>query len=80
MRVTVDDMEKPEMFRKFQGVKILVDGVEHRGVIVADQERGYIEKHKLDRDGKVCLNMRKTEVLTDKVIGRVDFLFANGGL
>lgn len=80
MRVTVDDMEKPEIFRKFQDVKILVDGVEHKSVIVADQEGGYIEKHKVGPSGLICLNADKTEVLTEKVFGVVEFIFREGVL
>ena len=41
MRVTVGDLtDNPELQRKFEGVRVLVDGVQHNHVIVADQEQG----------------------------------------
>lgn len=76
MRVTVDDLTaNPELQRKFQGVRVLVDGIQHNHVIVADQEQGYIEKHKQNRDGSFALNEKRDEVLTEIIKGKVEFIF-----
>ena len=76
MRVTVDDLtDDPELQRKFQGVRVLVDGIQHNHVIVADQEQGYIEKHKQNADGSLALNKKRDEILTEIIKGKVEFMF-----
>lgn len=76
MKVTVDDLtSNPELQRKFQGVRVLVDGIQHNHVIVADQEQGYIEKHKQNRDGSFALNEKRDEILTEIIKGKVEFIF-----
>jgi len=80
MRITIDDLDKdPELWRKFLGVRIWVDGVEHDNVIVADQEQGYIEKHKQNADGSFALNKKRDEVLTEIIKGKVEFMFRENG-
>ena len=75
MRVTVDDLTAdPELQRKFQGVRVLVDGIQHNHVIVADQEQGYIVKHKQNSDGSFALTEARDEIQTEKVQGRVEFM------
>ncbi|MGE8542643.1 MAG: hypothetical protein ACN6NX_15185 [Acinetobacter sp.] len=76
MRITVDDLtDTPELQRKFEGVRVLVDGVQHNHVIVADQEQGYIEKHKQNADGSLALNKKRNAFLTEIVRGKVEFMF-----
>ena len=80
MRVTVDDLtDNPELQRKFQGVRVLVDGVQHNHVIVADQKKGYIEKHKQNADGSFDLNKKRDEILTEVIKGKVEFMFRENG-
>lgn len=76
MRVTVDDLtDDPVLQHKFQGVRVLVDGIQHNHVIVADQERGYIKKHKQNADGSFALNEKRDEILTEIIKGKVEFMF-----
>ena len=76
MRVTVDDLTAdPELQCKFQGVRVLVDGIQHNYVIVADQEQGYIEKHKQNADGSFALNKKRDEILTEIIKGKFEFMF-----
>lgn len=76
MRITVDDLtDNPELQCKFEGVRVLVDGVQHNHVIVADQEQGYIEKHKQNADGSIALNKKRDEFLTEIIKGKVEFMF-----
>lgn len=80
MKVSVSDMAfDPELRRKFQGVRILVNGVEHNGVIVADQEKGYIEKHKQNSDGSFALNKKGDDILTEIVKGKIELVFKESG-
>lgn len=76
MRITVDDLtDNPALQRKFEGVRVLVNGVQHNHVIVADQEQGYIEKHKQNADGSLALNKKRDAFLTEIVRGKVEFMF-----
>lgn len=75
MRICVDDLHRPEIFKRFRGVKIFVDGVEYKDVIIADQENKYIKKYKLDEKGSFCLNFDRSEILTEKINGNVEFVF-----
>ncbi len=75
MRVTVNDlMSNPELQRKFQSVNVLVDGIQHNHVIVADQEQGYIEKFQQDEGGGIVLNAERDGALTEIIKGKVEFI------
>lgn len=75
MKVTVDDLvENKEMRINFDGVRVLVDCVQHDKVIIADQESGYIEKYKIE-DGKPVLNKKGDDILREKIFGKVEFIF-----
>ena len=75
MRITVDDLSaNPALQKKFLGVRILVDGVQHDHVIVADQEQCYIVKHKQNTDGSLALTKARDEIQTETVQGKVNFM------
>lgn len=76
MRVTVDDfIDNQDVQRKFNGVRVMVNGIQHDYVIIADQERGYIEKYRKNEDGSLVLNADRSEVLTEIIKGDVQFVF-----
>ncbi|WP_445346231.1 hypothetical protein [Acinetobacter bohemicus] len=76
MRITVDDLSvNPALQKKFEGIRIMVDGVQHDHVVIADQEKGYIEKYKQNPDGSLALNKKGDAFLTEIVRGKVEFMF-----
>lgn len=78
MRITADDLISDiELAEKFRGARVLVDGIQHNNVIIADQENGYIEKHKY-KDSNPVLNKNGDEVQREKIFGKVEFIFKGG--
>jgi hypothetical protein len=52
-------------------LNIFLDGVEQRKVIAYDCDAGTVKRFKLDRDGKIMLNEKRDEALTEIVSGIV---------
>jgi hypothetical protein len=64
----------PRDWRKFffQDLRVLVNGVESKGVLEADDEAGYAIRYRLDENGKP-LNDGKN-YLVERVEGRIEFV------
>ncbi|MDQ9019902.1 hypothetical protein RFI02_02150 [Acinetobacter sichuanensis] len=68
MRLTVEDAEKQGLLGK---VKVKVDGQYVKGVTIADEEQGYIERFKY-KDGKVVINYNLEEAEREIIRGVVE--------
>lgn len=80
MKITADELHKnKELQRRFNGVKIFLDGIEMNNVVVADQSMGHIDKIVFNANGKPKLNKSRDEVLTGRLFGKVEFLFKELG-
>jgi hypothetical protein len=55
-------------------IKVLLEGVELKGVITADEEKRFIVQAVFDDNGKYKLNKDKTEVLKQTIYGNVAIL------
>ncbi len=79
MRLSIHDDDPGYNWRLIhRRPKAYLDGQSVDGVVTADEETGMILRHKLDRDGNVQLNREKTEVLTERLYGKVEIVFEKG--
>ena len=67
MRLTVKEAIDRDLLGK---VKIKLNGEYVQGVIVADEDQGYIERFK-KVDGKFVVNRRRKEIETETLYGNV---------
>lgn len=51
--------------------RVLLDGVEQRDVVIADEEAGLVLKNMRDADGNIVLNERRNAVVRTALYGHV---------
>jgi len=54
------------------GWQPFLNGEKVKDCFTADEDLGYVMVHKRDSDGKIMLNDNKTEILTDRLFGKVE--------
>lgn len=72
MRYSVDEADQGyRNYTKARPCRVLIDGVERKHVITADEDERKALVQVLDADGRPKLNDERTEVLTEWVYGAV---------
>lgn len=77
MRLSVEDLEgdDPEKARLCIRAVIMLNGVEcGSGVIVADEEQGFIERYMMDENGQMVVTADNSEFVTEIVHGVVKII------
>lgn len=72
MRVTADKKDDAYWGLVFRApLAILLDGVEVQDVVEADDDEGFVVRHKRNKDGSLAV--RKGEFVTERIEGAVAF-------
>lgn len=61
--------------QRMKSVRILLDGKDVTEVITADEEQGYILRHKTDDNGHILINFDAQETLKEELHGKVKVKF-----
>lgn len=78
MRLSADSEDPGYAWWSGRPVKVLFNGVEARGVVTADEEKGMIVRFVTDDNGRFKLAPCKAEVLTEVLYGDVRIEISEG--
>lgn len=74
MRLSMEDLQGDDIkkINLCYHALIFLDGVQQHGVIVADEERRYLEKYKQDETGRFILNRKGDAFEVERLSGKVE--------
>lgn len=60
--------------KRAHSFKVLLDGKYLQDCFTADEDKGYVLINKRDKNGQLLLNKDKTELITEKIFGKIEIM------